>query len=258
MAPRILNFKLASLTFEPSFVCKQTFKFCKMSNEIRKRKRDNEVKKWTEEEIKKVLCYMQEHRNIEKPTAQLYYKQLLAETNINANWNILKCKVRHLKSTLQKADAWINSTGAGVEDDDNTITVKDKVVKICPHYEQLVDIFSPSKEIEFVVMDTSNALDCTLDAIDLEEDSVILDGELSASSETISFENKVKRTARPTCIDKLKDMESDRVKFRKEQLILEIEKFEWTKEMEKQKLELERQKVENEFKLKKLELEQKE
>lgn len=63
----------------------------------------------------------------QKPTAQLYYRKLLESTQIDSTWHCVKCEVRHLKTTLQKADAWSNSTGAGVEEGDRTTTVKGKL-----------------------------------------------------------------------------------------------------------------------------------
>ncbi|XP_036340160.1 uncharacterized protein LOC118749467 [Rhagoletis pomonella] len=165
------------------------------SNEVRKRKRENEVKKWTEDEMKKVLSYMQGHRNIEKPTAQLYDKKLLEETKIDATWNMLNCKARHLKGTLQNVDGWSDSTAAGLGDDENLTTIRKKVLKKCPHLDQLFDIFSKSKEIEVVVMDTStDVFDCSiLDATDLEDESFPASDEPSTSSAATTFASKGKR-----------------------------------------------------------------
>lgn len=59
---------------------------------------------------------------MQKPTARIYYTKLLEETHINATFNTLKCKVRHLKGTLQKARDLINSLYNGEEDTDGETT----------------------------------------------------------------------------------------------------------------------------------------
>ncbi|XP_037813671.1 uncharacterized protein LOC119604858 [Lucilia sericata] len=267
-------------------------------NGIRKRKRENEVKKWTDEDIKKVLCYMQAHRNIEKPTARMYYEKLLEETKLDANWNILKCKVRYLKGTLQKAESWRRKAGVRMENGDGASSVKDKVVqKICPYYEQLSDIFILGKEINYAVLDTSfdEANYISQDATDIKDENheVSDDAFDNSSHEAIEIKNeiveenyerfdynsplaidnrdeslattspaiaayKVKPIAQNTSPDKLTAIEVERTKFWEKQLKLETDKFEWAKEVEKKKLEMDRIRLENEFQLKKLELEQNE
>ncbi|XP_050322719.1 uncharacterized protein LOC126754642 [Bactrocera neohumeralis] len=114
---------------------------------------------------------MQDHRNVEKPTAKIYYSKLLAVTKIEATWNILKCKIRYLKSQMKSAEHWLNSTGAGVEDGDVELTVMDKVLKSCPHYRQLADIFATEREAEVVVMSSSAMkLDSVENVVDNLED----------------------------------------------------------------------------------------
>lgn len=106
-------------------------------------------------------------------------------------------------------------------------------------------------------MDTStDVFECSiLDATDLEDESFPASDEPSTSSAATTFASKVKRRAQSTSIDKLASMDNERTNFREQ---LEIEKFEWTKVVEKQKLEMERRKLENDFEIKKLELEQNE
>ncbi|KAM8702539.1 hypothetical protein ACLKA7_005655 [Drosophila subpalustris] len=61
-------------------------------------KRLSEPKKWSDKEVGEILNYMQVHRNIEKPTAQVYYKKLLEQTKIEATWNLVRYKDRLAKS----------------------------------------------------------------------------------------------------------------------------------------------------------------
>ncbi|XP_046802716.1 uncharacterized protein LOC124418898 [Lucilia cuprina] len=268
-------------------------------NEIRKRKRENEVKKWTDEDIKKVLSYMQAHRNIEKPTARMYYEKLLEETKIEANWNILKCKVRYLKGTLQKAETWRRKAGIRMENGDGATTIKDKVVqKICPHYDQLSDIFILGKETNYAITDKSfdAANYISQDAIDIKDESLEVSDDAfdTSSHEAIDIKNeiiaenyeelpaandfrderlgvddeaitsaalpvyKVKHIAQNNSVNKLSAIEIERTKIWEKQLKLERDKFEWAKEMEMKKLDMDKMRLENEFLLKKLELEQNE
>lgn len=143
----------------------------------------------------------------------------------------------------------------------------DKVLKMCPHYEELSDIFSSGKEIDAVLtMDTSNHTDYEF----IDDESVLVEDESQSSSADVSFVNKVKRRAKETCFEKMASMEAERTNFRGKQLQLETEKLEWSKEIEKNKMEIEKteieieknkiekQKLENDLEIRKLELEQKE
>ncbi|XP_049314825.1 uncharacterized protein LOC125778958 [Bactrocera dorsalis] len=211
---------------------------------------------------------MQDHRNVEKPTARIYYTKLLAVTKIEATWNILKCKIRYLKSQMKSAEHWLNSTGAGVEDGDVELTVMDKVLKSCPHYKQLADIFATEREAEVMVMSSSAMeLDSEENVVDdledpepeAQEENDILVSELSSGSSAASpFVKKIKAKQQYTAIDILATLESERMSFREKQLQFEKEKFNWMKQVEANKHENEKKKIENDFQLKKMELEQNE
>ncbi|XP_050321886.1 uncharacterized protein LOC126754058 [Bactrocera neohumeralis] len=226
-----------------------------MSTEIRKRRREKEVKKWTEAEIKAVLSYMQNHRNVEKPTAKIYYSKLLAATKIEATWNILKCKIRYLKSQMKSADHWLNSTGAGVEDGVVERTVMDKVLKSCPHYKQLADIFATEREAEVVVMSSSamelDSIENVVDDLEDPEPEAQEENDISvlasASSAASPIVKKIKPKHQNTAIDKLATLEAERMRFREKQLQFEIEKFNWMKQVEANKHENEKKKIENDF-----------
>ncbi|XP_030570481.1 uncharacterized protein LOC115769696 isoform X2 [Drosophila novamexicana] len=102
---------------------------------------------------------MRVHSNIEKPTAQIYYRKLIDETKLDATWNLVRFKVRHLKGGWQKADAHRKSIVAGGEESDkiDETTLQAKLLRMCPHYEQLSDIFSVRKQMEMVVRDSQGS-----------------------------------------------------------------------------------------------------
>ncbi|XP_036322434.1 uncharacterized protein LOC118736450 [Rhagoletis pomonella] len=80
----------------------------------KKIKREKPNKKWTLEEVNTILNYLMDSQEIEKPTAQIFYKKLIEKTGINATWELIRWKVRHLKSTYKDASDWRSSTGAGL------------------------------------------------------------------------------------------------------------------------------------------------
>lgn len=64
--------------------------------------------------------------------------------------NALRAKVKNLKTGYIKAVAWKNRTGQGTEDGETLMKV---VVRLCPHFETLDEIFSdrPNVNIPFVL-----------------------------------------------------------------------------------------------------------
>ncbi|KAM8701728.1 hypothetical protein ACLKA7_001020 [Drosophila subpalustris] len=115
--------------------------------------------KWKEQQTErkgtKKVDREESQGNLEKPTAQIYYNKLIAATNIDATWNLVRFKIRHLKTGWQNADAFSKSTGAGLEEGDVETTIRAKLLKMCPHYDQLDDIYSSSKEINVIVVESS-------------------------------------------------------------------------------------------------------
>ena len=117
-----------------------------MAEAIKKtRLREGGIKRWSDIEVKNMLDYVRSHTNFEvslhietyahvcnymsksqKPTARLYYLKLLEETKIETKWNLARCKMRHLKTLFVKANEFLNSTGAGVEDEDGDLTIQGK------------------------------------------------------------------------------------------------------------------------------------
>ncbi|XP_053950344.1 uncharacterized protein LOC128858252 [Anastrepha ludens] len=96
-------------------------------------------KKWTNEENQLLLDYLLENKDIEKPTAHLYYANFLNKTKIYAHPNMMCGKVRHLKKTYLMAEQWLR-TKVNKGDIDCPI-IKEKLHKICPYYNRLSQIF---------------------------------------------------------------------------------------------------------------------
>ncbi|KAL7724687.1 hypothetical protein ACLKA6_018873 [Drosophila palustris] len=196
----------------------------------------------------------------------------------------------------QKANAFSKSSGAGVEEGDSETTVRAKLLKMCPYYDQLDDIYSGRKEMNVVVVESGNCPLWTSDNAVADQESsleapflVELDdsSELNNLNSTeLSFVEKTSMKAQKTSMAQLVAIESNRTKFRedrlkidRESLNLQVDQFLWSKEVEERKLKLEEgrkamdehrllleerhmdlteKQVENEFKLKQQELEQKE
>lgn len=63
----------------------------------------------------------------------MYYKKCLEKTKIDATWNLIRWKMRHLKASFKKAEDWRNSTGAGIlEADEGISSVRGKIFSISP------------------------------------------------------------------------------------------------------------------------------
>lgn len=113
------------------------------------------------------------------------------------------------------------------------------------------DIFSTSKSFESY--DYSSH-----DTSDIEDESFGLRREAKSTLENGSFSPKIQRVQENISLERLKEVDNEGTKFREKLLKLEMDKFEWSKEMDKKKLELERLRIEKEFELKKMELQQNE
>ncbi|XP_049302020.1 uncharacterized protein LOC125775437 [Bactrocera dorsalis] len=130
-----------------------------MSDTNEKRERPN--KKWTKEEINKLLDFLEEADEIEAPTAQFFYKKCIVVKGIEATWDLLWWKVRHLKSTYKRANDYRTSTGAGIDEMDVGVgSCEEKNEKMCPHYNHLNKIFGAKSHAQnnFCAVDTGNDL----------------------------------------------------------------------------------------------------
>ncbi|KAL7723247.1 hypothetical protein ACLKA6_018973 [Drosophila palustris] len=162
-----------------------------------------------------MLDYVRSHTNFEKPTARLYYLKLLEETKIETKWNLARCKMRHLKALFVKANDFLNSTGAGVEDEDGDLTIQEKIKKICPYYDTLSEIFSPSREatvrkfdtmeeLEEQMFDTNTNTNTDTDIAPFQEFSQF-DASIVVDDTTLESEPKVKKRRANSSMEKLFD-----------------------------------------------------
>ncbi|XP_017470491.1 PREDICTED: neurofilament medium polypeptide-like [Rhagoletis zephyria] len=71
----------------------------------------------------------------------MFYTKFIEKTPIEATPEQVRWKVRHLKSLYVKANDSLNSTGAGVLEGEESI--EGRILKICPHYRRLQNIFEP-------------------------------------------------------------------------------------------------------------------
>ncbi|XP_065355249.1 uncharacterized protein LOC135949581 [Calliphora vicina] len=99
-------------------------------------KRNN--KRWTDNEIKQLLQYLQEQPDFEKPTAQIFYRQFLKASNLDATWDLCRWKIKNLRTTYKKAETWRRSNGLFETDP----AVQDKLRKICRFYDDLHCVFA--------------------------------------------------------------------------------------------------------------------
>ncbi|XP_039968545.1 uncharacterized protein LOC120780318 [Bactrocera tryoni] len=118
-----------------------------------KRVRKAAYRKWSNEEQQKLITYMRDNRPIEKPTAQVYYKQFLETQNLRLDWSLVRLKARHLRQWYTKARAWQNSTEAGaMEDGESTESI---ILRTCPLFYDLEDIFGYKEfQSNALVLDT--------------------------------------------------------------------------------------------------------
>ncbi|KRF84419.1 uncharacterized protein Dvir_GJ12094 [Drosophila virilis] len=205
-----------------------------------KRKRKTEPKKWSEREVNDILNYMRVHRNIEKPTAQIYYRKLIDESKLDATWNLVRFKV---KGGWQKADAHRKSIMAGEEDgdeiDDTTLRAK--------------------LEMEVVGRESLESRS-SLDMLHCEDES---------TTEPL-FTSGIEDLSQVASMDaNRRKFQEDRLWVERETLKLQQEQFLWAKEVEERKMRLEEQQFkleerrialeeqrrEADFQLKQLELE---
>ncbi|XP_037945771.1 uncharacterized protein LOC119678154 isoform X2 [Teleopsis dalmanni] len=81
------------------------------------------------------------------PTAQLYYKEMLENIGESIPWDLMKFKMRHLRLRLQKTEHWRNTIGLQIKKERGDKTVREHILKICPHYDRLLQMFGNGDEI---------------------------------------------------------------------------------------------------------------
>ncbi|XP_032290866.1 ensconsin isoform X2 [Drosophila virilis] len=150
---------------------------------------------------------------------------------------------------------------AGEEDGDeiDDTTLRAKLVRLCPHYEKLSDIFSVRKEMEVVGRESLESRS-SLDMLHCEDES---------TTEPL-FTSGIEDLSQVASMDaNRRKFQEDRLWVERETLKLQQEQFLWAKEVEERKMRLEEQQFkleerrialeeqrrEADFQLKQLELE---
>uniref|UniRef100_A0A0K8VMX8 Uncharacterized protein n=1 Tax=Bactrocera latifrons TaxID=174628 RepID=A0A0K8VMX8_BACLA len=121
---------------------------------MKRKLQQKRIKRWTQCEISKIIDYMAEHGNLEKPTARIYYETFLEITPIDATWDLIKWKVRYLKTLYAKANQWLDSSEAKSLSDEQVV---ERLKKICPHYERLRKIFGVKQAQVVEILDSNDS-----------------------------------------------------------------------------------------------------
>ncbi|XP_022212951.2 uncharacterized protein LOC111067914 isoform X2 [Drosophila obscura] len=223
-----------------------------------------------------MLAYIARHGNIEKPTARKYYAKLMEETKISGTWNTFKCKLRYLKGTLQKANTWRKTKGSEIDD---PARVRETLLQLCPHYDQLVVMFGADFNFESSMSNSlwntefnhprssilsnddslneeylKSASDSSMDPIDCSDS--VFETELHNHQNEVEEPQKPERVPHTPHTDAAKKV--DELDYKEAILQLEVEKFQWVKEKELRRMKFEEKKLQAAVELRKLELEQEE
>lgn len=268
---------------------RMNFNFLYVQGAKKKRVRMNPVKKWTNAEEILILNYLKdtilEGKEIDKPTSRIYYDKMCGavEGLSGISFDIIRNKTKNMKNAYIKAVKWRDQTGQGVEND---ATIRDHILRICPHFDLLDEIFSdrPSINVPYVrdsgieavigSPERSDLGDMSLDdMIEVEfvppddEYSTELQDSTSISIETravTSGQDSVRRQRKVTprkprytqnSMVQITELQKSRNEHSNKKISIEKEKLKLQDKWEEKKLEIEREKIKSQERLKKIELE---
>lgn len=138
---------------------------------MKRKLQQKRIKRWTQSEISKIIDYMEEHGNLEKPTARIYYETFLEISPIDATWDLIKWKVRYLKTLYAKANQWLSSPEAKSLSDEQVV---ERLQKICPNYERLRKIFGVKQAQVVEILDSNDSFpDCYIDEFEENSDMAV-------------------------------------------------------------------------------------
>ncbi|XP_018800577.1 PREDICTED: uncharacterized protein LOC108976119 [Bactrocera latifrons] len=243
----------------------------------KKRARINGTFRWREQQTKDLLTIIADKVQanpdlFEKPTAQKFYERI-AENAPNLKhikWDIMRTKMRHLKTSFLSALKWKEQHDAGLLENGDVI---EYIKRMCPFYDELHAIFRERINMQpsFVFQSTesiSSPLQYNGADNNETEMSIVLDMDATTSStlasatDTLppaSSENMMDSSAtfKPNNVTTPKiDLKRPRDSSSSFALLYEFQKN--LLELEKQKLDFEKEKEANSFKLQKLRLEKEE
>ncbi|XP_017475631.1 PREDICTED: uncharacterized protein LOC108365918 [Rhagoletis zephyria] len=256
-----------------------------------KKARQEPNHKWTEREVLLIIDFLHQEEDFEAPSAKFFYKRFLEKTQLNVTWELVRWKVRHLKSLYNKANDWLSGTGAGLLHKSDGVTIEEKLAKTCPHFDRLKEVFgkrfaniqpllvstdvsSPSppqhSPASPTIVSPSSPELVNETAVD---NSSAAPATAPASSSSSSFPREVApRTAPKPSISQLAAVQKEKIAFEKNKMEFERAKFEKESEIQEKKVSVEEKRLdiemkklesedkwkEKELELKKLEIEMKE
>ncbi|XP_065367729.1 uncharacterized protein LOC135960376 [Calliphora vicina] len=250
------------------------------------RNRLNPVKRWLRNEEISIINFIKKHPDFEKPTAQMYYNKFLFDTGIDANWKLVRAKVRNMRVAYRKTKEYgINKKYFS---DCDAEAMRNKLLKICwyvddfdvlfpnemdshienkPEDPNFDDEFSNQKSISHInypsiMINEQYPLD---DEITSSSSSKSINGDILAV-QTDMFKLKQQKYDNVTSIKqqqldllKLKQQYHDKVtSIKQQELDLAREKFNFEKEKFRQEFVLKEKEIESQERLKLMELQMKE
>lgn len=115
----------------------------------------------------------------EKPTHQVFYCKVLEKIPEldGLTWNLLDNKMRNLRSAYQKAMEWQKNTGSGLLADGKESSVREYIVKLCPFYDKLHDIFAEKRNVNplHVLESSSTSTETLISTLDNIDDMIVYD-----------------------------------------------------------------------------------
>lgn len=251
-----------------------------MKRQERAREVGKTFKKWSEAEVTKILEYILRYGNLEKPTAKIYYTKLIKDLKLDVNWSLVMWKIRNLKRTFQNALEYETTTGAVMVGDEDCSSIKKNMVRICPNFDLLSQIFyeknkkgekvfeiseqpSSDKPTEVVVSSPPETPSLPPQTSTIDQRSVATAttpntpmlptlGETKAS--TPNFASRMEDRVKPT-VDQLSSLQTEGFKYYEKKLELEQHRLELKQFKMQGDLELRREKQKQDFEIKKLKIE---
>ncbi|XP_050330013.1 uncharacterized protein LOC126759322 [Bactrocera neohumeralis] len=249
--------------------------------EEKKRLRINGTFRWTERQTKDLLNIIMENvkanpEQFKKPTAQKFYEHITknASTLNSIKWDVMRTKMRHLKTSFSSALKWKGQTGAGLLESGDVKSVEDYIKKMCPFYDDLYAIFGHRVNVQPPAIYQSTMPVSLLDTFEvdalMENDGETFSTSLPESplaSPTVVLPSTSESVASPSALSIAtsactQNTTTPKRNLKRPQnsnpfaLLFEIQSKKL--ELESQKLEFEKEKEQNKFMLQKLQLEKEE
>ncbi|XP_050327921.1 uncharacterized protein LOC126758001 [Bactrocera neohumeralis] len=242
----------------------------------KKRARINGTFRWREQQTIDLLTIVADKVKdnpdlFEKPTAQKFYERI-AESAPNLKhikWDIMRTKMRHLKTSFISALKWKEQHDAGLLENGDVI---EYIKRMCPFYDELHAIFRERINIQpsFIFQSTESVSSLEHNEAEHNETelSIALDMDATTSSTLASATDTLPQASSENIVDssaifKPTNVTTPKIYLKRPRdssssfaLLYEIQKN--LLELEKQKLDFEKEKEANSFKLQKLRLEKEE